>query len=228
MVGEWAIAIGSPFGSELGSVDPSVSVGVISAVQRDLPSPDPRRGPGPYWEMIQTDAAINEGNSGGPLVNADGEVIGVNTVDFASIRAHSTGLHFAIPIDTARWVASELRAYGEVRTPWIGWELAEIAPEVRERLALPEEEGVLRIAVVVPQSPADRAGVRVDDTLLTIRGLDPYSQARAARLLFGTRVGADVAIELLRDGQVVRTVVHVVEDPASKAAREARARRPIG
>jgi serine protease Do len=228
MIGEWAIAIGSPFGSELGSVDPSVSVGVISAVQRDLPSPDPRRGPGPYLEMIQTDAAINEGNSGGPLVNADGEVIGVNAVDFASIRARSTGLHFAIPIDTARWVASELRDYGEVRTPWIGWVLEEIAPDVRERLALPEEEGVLRIASVVPQSPADAARLRPGDTLLHIRGLDPYSQARAARILFGTRVGADVDVELLRDGQVVRTVVHVVEDPTTKAAREARARRPLG
>jgi len=228
MVGEWAIAIGSPFGSELGNVDPSVSLGVISAVQRDLPAIDPSRGPGPYLAMIQTDAAINEGNSGGPLVNAAGQVIGVNAVDFASIRATSTGLHFAIPIDTARWVASELRDYGEVRQPWLGWELEEIAADVRERLELPEEEGVLRVAAVVPAGPADRAGIRAGDTLLAIRGLDPYSQARAARILFGTRVGEDVGVELLRDGQVVRTVVHVIEDPNTEAARAQRGRRPLG
>jgi S1-C subfamily serine protease len=228
MVGEWAIAIGSPFGSELGSVDPSVSLGVISAVQRDLPAPDPRFGPGPYLEMIQTDAAIDEGNSGGPLVNANGEVIGVNAVDFQSVRAGSTGLHFAIPIDTARWVASELLQYGEVRTPWIGWVLEEVAPDVRARLELPEEEGVLRIIQVVRDSPAELAGIRPGDTLLSIRGFDPYSRARAARILFGTRVGADVEVELLRDGQVVRSVVHVIEDPYTKAEREARSRRPLG
>ena len=228
LVGEWAIAIGSPFGSELGDVDPSVSVGVISAVQRDLPSPDPGSGPGPYLAMIQTDAAINEGNSGGPLVNANGEVIGVNAVDFATIRSTSTGLHFAIPIDTARWVASELRDYGEVRTPWLGWELEEIAPEVRARLELPEEEGVLRVARVEAQGPAERAGVRAGDTLLGIRGMDPYSQARAARLLFGTRVGDALDIELLRDGQVVRALLHVIEDPTSRAQREARSNRRVG
>lgn len=226
--GEWAIAIGSPFGSELGDVDPSVSVGVISAVHRDLPSPDPRRGPGPYLAMIQTDAAINEGNSGGPLLNADGQVVGVNAVDFASIRSTSTGLHFAIPIDTARWVASELRAYGEVRIPWLGWELTEVAPEVRARLELPEEEGVLRVGRVDPQGPAERAGVRPGDTLLSIRGVDPYSQARVARILFGTRIGDNLAVELLRDGQVVRALVHVIEDPNAQAAREARRSRPVG
>ncbi len=222
MVGEWAIAIGSPFGAELGSLDPSVSVGVISAVRRDLPPTDPVQTLGPYLEMIQTDAAINEGNSGGPLVNANGEVVGVNAVNFSTVRQGSTGIHFAIPINTAKWVAAELRQYGAVRKPWIGWSVSEIDPEVQARLQVPEDQGTLRVTQIVPGSPADQAGIRVDDWLTSIRGLDPYSKARAERILFGTSADSDVPVEVLRDGHLRRAVIHVIEDPQSRADREAR------
>lgn len=228
MVGEWAIAIGSPFGSEFGNVAPSVSVGVISAVQRDLPTFDPDRPLGPYQRMIQTDAAINQGNSGGPLVNANGEVIGVNAVNFASVREGSTGIHFAIPINTARWVAAELLQYGEVRRPWIGWSVEEVDAGVRRRLQLPEDQGILTVRGVVPGSPAEVAGIRADDVLQSIQGMDPYSLSRAERILFGTPVGADIAVEVLRDGQVRRSVVHVEEDPVSRAERIQRTARAAG
>jgi len=227
-VGEWAIAIGSPFGSELGDAAPSVTVGVISAVQRDLPTFDPDRPVGPYQRMIQTDAAINQGNSGGPLLNADGEVVGVNAVNFASVREGATGLHFAIPINTARWVATELLQYGEVRRPWIGWAVAEVDPRVRERLQLAEDQGILTVSGVIPGSPAEQAGIRAGDVLQSIQGMDPYSLSRAERILFGTPVGADIEVEVLRDGHVRRSVVHVEEDPASRTERIQRAARAAG
>ena len=226
-IGEWAIAIGSPFGSELGNVEPSVSVGVISALQRDLPT-DPQLVVGPYLAMIQTDAAIHMGNSGGPLVDATGRVIGVNTVSYSSRSEGPGDIHFAIPINTARWVAQELREYGEVRKPWLGWSVSEVSADVRSLLQLPEEEGVLRVNEVVRDSPADRAGIRSGDILYRVQGLDPYSRARAERILFGTPVGAKISVQLLRDGQLVERVVDVIEDPYTRAEREARSRRPLG
>jgi serine protease Do len=228
MVGEWAIAIGSPFGYELGSREPSVSVGVISAVGRDAPGPHPGPGTGPYTKMIQTDALIHEGNSGGPLVNASGEVIGVSTATYASMREGSVGVHLAIPINTARWVALELLTYGEVRRPWIGWSVAEVPDSTREKLSLEEDQGILTVTGVVPGSPADRSGIHPGDILLAIQGLDPYSIARAERILFATPVGATITVELLGDGQLHRKVVQVIEDPIARAKREARARGPLG
>jgi serine protease Do len=162
-------------------------------------------------------------------VDANGRVIGVNTVSFASAREGGSDLHFAIPIHIARRVAEELREYGEVRRPWIGWSVAEMPPELRQQLALPEEEGILTITSVVPDSPAARAGIRPGDLLYRIQGLDPYSRARAERILFGTPVGAQVEVELVGvDGQLRRTMVSVIEDPLTGAVREARARRPAG
>jgi serine protease Do len=228
MVGEWVIAIGSPFGQELGSVEPSVSVGVVSAVERDLPSPMPGLGPSPYLKMIETDAAIHAGNSGGPLLDATGRVIGVNTVSFGTEGSGASGIHFAIPINTARWVWQELLDYGEVRKPWIGWSVADISPEVSQALQLPEDQGIVTVTEVVPTSPADRAGMRAGDVLLRLQGSEPYSRARAERILFGTPVDADVTVEFLRDGQMHRTVVHVIEDPYTRAERERRAEAPPG
>jgi serine protease Do len=227
MVGEWVVAIGSPYGQELGILEPSVSVGVVSAVERDLPSPNPGLGPSPYLKMIETDAAIHAGNSGGPLLDATGRVIGVNTVSFGT-ESGATGIHFAIPINTARWVWQELMEYGEVRKPWIGWSVADIAPEVSESIQIPEDQGIVTVTQVVPTSPADRAGLRVGDVLLSLQGADPYSRARAERILFGTPVDADVTVEFLRDGQMHRTVVHVIEDPYTRAERERRAHPAAG
>ena len=226
-IGEWAIAIGSPFGTELGDLKPSVSVGVISAVQRDLPANE-EIGVGPYLAMIQTDAEIHAGNSGGPLIDANGRVIGVNTVSWSSRYEGSGDIHFAIPINTAYWVAQELREYGEVRKPWIGWTVAEVEPEVRDRLQLPEEEGFLRVAEVVRDSPADRAGIRPGDILWRVQGVDPYSRARAERILFGTLVGKTIQVQIVRDGQQLDAMIDVIEDPGTKAEREARARQPLG
>jgi serine protease Do len=218
MVGEWAIAIGSPFGSQLATTTPSVSVGVISALRRDVPPPDDAQVRWPYFKMIQTDAIINEGNSGGPLVNAAGEVVGINTIKLAS----SNRVNFSIPINTAQWVWRELRDYGVVRRPWIGWELEELDPALRAQWQLPEEEGVLTVRRVEPGSPAADGGVQPGDILLSLQGWSAYSRARAERILFGLPVGGRVEVELLRGGQLRRVLLQLREDPTARADREAR------
>jgi len=224
LLGESAIAIGSPFGQQLGSIEPSVSVGVVSALRRDVPPPDETTRVWPYFKMIQTDAIINEGNSGGPLLNADGEVVGVNTIKLANTNR----LNFSIPINTVKWVWQELRDYGEVRKPWVGWVVEEMPLEVRRQLQLPEEEGVLTVARVVPGSPAETAGIRAGDVLLAIQGLAAYSLARAERIVFGAPIDGRIEVELLRDGHPRRVLVRIAEDPTARAEREARARERVG
>src|SRR3989442_14619809 len=130
MVGEWAIAIGSPFGFLLNDTQPTVTAGVISATRRDIKAGS--SGVGIYKNMIQTDAAINPGNSGGPLVNATGDVIGVNTFIFTK-SGGSEGIGFAIPIDAVKRVVDELIRYGRARDVWIGGGNRDINPELAER-----------------------------------------------------------------------------------------------
>ena len=154
-------------------------------------------------------------------MNANGEVIGVNTVKLAG----SVGVSFSIPINTVKWVWQELREFGEVRRPWIGWGAEELSLEVRRQLQIPEEEGILTVVRVVPDSPADRAGIRPHDIIRSLQGLDAYSLARAERILFGTRVGSSIEVELLRDGHLRRVLVHIAEDPSAQALRQARLRR---
>jgi serine protease Do len=165
-IGEWAIAIGNPYGFLLGNTEPSVTAGVISATGRNLvPQQGGAEGQGTYVDMLQTDASINPGNSGGPLVNALGQVIGVNTSIF-SPSGGSIGLGFAIPINRAMRVADDLLKHGAVRHPWVG-----------VRLAQPNGNSprdVLRSGVVVRSvvldSPAARSGIRPGDKILRSRG----------------------------------------------------------
>jgi serine protease Do len=159
LIGEWSIAIGNPFGFVLGNTEPSVSVGVISAVGRNITA----RGEdgGMYLDMVQTDAAINPGNSGGPLVNAEGAVIGVNSSIY-SPSGGSIGLGFAIPIDRTMRIVDDLLSHGRVRQPWIGVQLQ--LPELTS--ARDKVRAVPLVGRVVAGSPAEQAGVRVGDVLL--------------------------------------------------------------
>jgi serine protease Do len=164
LIGEWAIAIGNPFGYLLEDPNPSVTVGVISAVGRDVRS-DPSVGAQQVWSnMIQTDAAINPGNSGGPLVNARGDVVGVNAFIFSGGTGGSIGLGFAIPINRAKRVLSDIVRFGEIRHPWVGVHLADTSGEPGARA-----EGAL-VRRVDPGSPAERAGIRAGDRILEVDG----------------------------------------------------------
>jgi serine protease Do len=158
LIGEWAIAIGNPYGFLLGNSEPSVTTGVISGTGRNLAAR--AEGNATYVDMIQTDAAINPGNSGGPLVNAVGEVIGMNSSIY-SPSGGSVGLGFAIPIDRVKRVTDDLLLHGAIRRPWIGVKL-ELPDTQNPREAL--RSGVV-IRSVVPGSPAARAGLRPGDVL---------------------------------------------------------------
>ncbi|HEY4735248.1 MAG TPA: trypsin-like peptidase domain-containing protein, partial [Gemmatimonadaceae bacterium] len=161
LIGEWAIAIGNPYGFILANTEPSVTVGVVSGTGRNLAGQS--EGAGVYVDMIQTDASINPGNSGGPLVNASGEVIGVNSSIF-SPSGGSVGIGFAIPINRARRVAEDLLAHGVVRHPWIG-----LQPVLsRAPGATGPNTGVL-VGSVVPGSPAARAGIQAGDVIVRSR-----------------------------------------------------------
>ena len=210
-VGDWVMAIGNPFG--LGG---SVTVGIISAKQRDINS-------GPYDDYLQTDAAINKGNSGGPLFNMDGEVIGVNTA-IISPTGGSIGIGFAVPSDTAIVVIDQLRQFGETRRGWLGVKIQSITEDMAEAYGVKENTGAL-VATVTPESPAAKAGIQDGDVILKFDGKDVTSMRGLPRLVAQTPIGKDVDVELLRKGQ--RTTLKVAvgrlaeeDEPVKTSAKE--------
>ena len=212
LIGEWSIAIGNPFGFVLGNTEPSVSVGVISAVGRNITAPS--EGGGMYLDMVQTDAAINPGNSGGPLVNALGEVIGVNSSIY-SPSGGSVGLGFAIPIDRAMRIVDDVVTHGRVRQPWVGVQLQ--LPSLNS--AREAVRAVPLVGRVVAGSPAERAGVRPGDTLVragTKALRNPFDwEARLLEL----RVGETVQITVRRNGRELQLPLTVADVPELSAPR---------
>ena len=213
LIGEWAIAIGNPYGFVLGNTEPSVSVGVISATGRNLTARN--EGGGVYVDMIQTDASINPGNSGGPLVNAMGEVIGVNSSIY-SPTGSSVGLGFSIPIDRAKRVADDLLAHGKPRQPWIGVKLAESGADPSDRT------GLIRGALVIqvtPDSPAAAAGIKKGDVLVRSRERTLRNGYDWEAEQLELRVGDDVPLTLRRNGRDVEVRVTVADRPEVTAQR---------
>jgi len=211
LIGEWAIAIGNPYGFILANTEPSVTVGVVSGTGRNLAAQS--EGSGVYVDMIQTDASINPGNSGGPLVNALGEVIGVNSSIF-SPSGGSVGIGFAIPINRARRVAEDLLAHGVVRRPWVG-----IQPLLsRPQLGRAPTSGVV-VASVVPGSPAEKSGIRAGDVIVKSRDRalkNPYDWYAE---LLELRVGESDTIVVKRGSREMPITVGVVDLPDVNAPR---------
>ena len=197
MVGEWAIAIGNPFGYLLNDTQPTVTAGVVSTTHRDIKSQSETGAI--YKNMIQTDAAINPGNSGGPLVNARGDVIGVNTFIFTK-SGGSEGIGFAIPIDAAKRIVDEVVRYGRVRNVWIGVRTWDLTPYLAERLGTTNRQG-LYVASLERGSPADKAGVRVGDIIRKVNGTPVRDSDEAYRAIFGANVGDTITLTLERDGK---------------------------
>jgi serine protease Do len=207
MVGEWAVAIGNPFGYLLNDTQPSVTAGVISATRRDVKTDATALGI--YKDMIQTDAAINPGNSGGPLVNADGEVIGVNTFIFTQ-SGGSLGIGFAIPISRAKRVVDEIITYGRVRSVWIGLIVDEITPYVARLRDIEDPRGLL-VSGVDQGSPASQAGIQRGDIIRKINGVAISNAKGARRSLFGSQVGDTVVLSIERDGETEDVELLLVE-----------------
>lgn len=185
-VGDWVMAIGNPFG--LGG---SVSVGIISAKSRDINS-------GPYDDYLQTDAAINKGNSGGPLFNMQGEVVGVNTA-IISPTGGSIGIGFAVPSDTVAAVIDQLKQYGETRRGWLGVKIQTVTDDIAETLGVPDNTGAL-ISAVTPDGPAAKAGLESGDVILKFDGKDVSTVRGLPKLVAQTPIGKSVDVEVLSKG----------------------------
>ncbi|BBO86089.1 DegQ family serine endoprotease [Desulfosarcina ovata] len=183
-VGTWVVAIGSPFGLEQ-----TVTAGIVSAKGRII-------GSGPYDDFIQTDASINPGNSGGPLLNMDGEVVGINT----AIIASGQGIGFAIPINLARGIIDQLKDKGEVTRGWLGVGIQDLTPELAEYYGLKAKEGVL-VTQVFDGDPAGKAGIQVNDVILSVDGKRVATGRELSSVIANTAVGHKTAIELIRDGR---------------------------
>ena len=197
-VGEWAIAIGSPFGLEK-----TVTVGVISAKDRS------GLGTGTYEDFIQTDAAINPGNSGGPLVNIDGEVIGINVM----IIQPGQGIGFAIPINLAKTIMVSLIDKGKVVRPWVGISLQDLTPELMSSFNLKEKEGAL-ISQVYEGTPAEKAELKVGDLIIEIDGVKIKNSQDVVREVLRKQVGQKIRMEVLREGKRMGIDVTTGEMPS--------------
>jgi len=209
LVGEWAIAIGNPFGFLLNDSQPTVTAGVISATRRDIKSEVTSNGV--YKNMIQTDAAINPGNSGGPLVNGDGEVIGINTFIFTQ-GGGSLGIGFAIPINLARRILDEVVKYGRVRAAWPGMQVQEVTAALAQRLGFPEPGGLVATRVE-SGGPADQAGVKVGDRVRSVNGVPIQTVEDAQRAIYGAGVGDKLKLGIERDGHARSVELTLVEAP---------------
>ncbi|MBN8462390.1 MAG: trypsin-like peptidase domain-containing protein [Dechloromonas sp.] len=205
-VGEWVMAIGSPFGLEQ-----TVTVGVVSAKARVL-------GAGPYDDFIQTDAAINPGNSGGALVDINGHLVGINTAIY-SRTGGSNGIGFAIPVSSARNIMEQIIQSGAVTRGWIGVEAQEITSELAESFGLPDSEGAL-IAGVVRGSPADDAGVRPGDVLLTVGGKPVKDPQVMLELIAALKPDDRSTLRLRRDRTVIEAQVRIGKRPAMRSEQE--------
>ncbi|MBL6958570.1 MAG: DegQ family serine endoprotease [Rhodospirillales bacterium] len=209
-VGDWVVAIGNPFG--LGG---TVTAGIISARGRDINS-------GPYDDFIQTDASINRGNSGGPMFNLDGEVIGINTAIF-SPSGGSVGIGFAIPSSTAKPVISQLIKHGEVKRGWLGVHIQTVTDEIAEALGLKDAKGAL-VASVVEGGPAEKSKIKAGDVVLTFDGKEVDRMRELPRIVAETEVNKPVKVKIWRDSKLITIDVTVGEledqDPkvASKSA----------
>jgi serine protease Do len=199
-VGDWVMAIGNPFG--LGG---SLSVGVVSARNRDINA-------GPYDNFIQTDAAINRGNSGGPLFNMEGEVIGVNTA-IISPSGGSIGIGFSIPSKTAVAVIGQLREFGETRRGWIGVRIQQIDDQIAETLGIGKARGAL-VAGVSDNGPAQKAGIQAGDVIVKFDGQDIREMRDLPRAVADTAVDKTVDVVVLRKGkeETLRITLGRLED----------------
>jgi serine protease Do len=204
-VGEWVVAIGSPFG-----FDNSVTAGIVSAKGRSLPQEN-------FVPFIQTDVAINPGNSGGPLFNLNGEVVGINSMIFSRTGGFM-GLSFAIPIDVAIDVAKQLQANGRVSRGRIGVVIQEVTKELAESFGLSKPSGAL-VNSVEKGSPADKAGIQPSDVILKFDNKEVTASNELPRIVAATKPGAKVSLQVWRKGEKKDLQITVAETPDERVAK---------
>ena len=200
-VGEWVAAIGSPFGLEY-----TVTAGIVSAKGRVI-------GSGPYDDFIQTDASINPGNSGGPLVNMQGEVVGINTM----IIAAGQGIGFAIPVDQSKGIIDQLKSDGEVTRGWLGITIQDLKGDLAEYYGVTGKSGAL-VTEVVPGDPADKAGIQPKDVITKVNGQKIATSRDLTNLAAMLGVGDTADVTILRDGKEKTLQVKIGKRPLTMAA----------
>jgi len=203
-VGDWIVAIGNPFG--LGG---TVTAGIVSARQRDINA-------GPYDDFIQTDASINRGNSGGPMFDVNGEVIGINTAIF-SPSGGSVGIGFAIPSALAKPVIDQIIQYGHTRRGWLGVRIQQVTEEIAESLGLEKETGAL-VATVTENGPAEKAGLKAGDIILKFNAKRVNEMRELPRLVAEAQIGSDADVTFWRNGKEKSSKVKIGE--LEKAEKE--------
>jgi serine protease Do len=210
-VGDWIIAIGNPFG--LGG---SVSAGIISARSRSINA-------GPFDDFIQTDAAINRGNSGGPMFNMAGEVIGVNSA-IISPSGGNVGIGFAVPSNLAQPVIEQLKKFGRTHRGWLGVKIQEVTEEIAESIGLPKPQGALVLGLN-EGSPAKKAGIRIGDVITHFNGNEVGQMRKLPRIVAETKVGTTVPVKLWRDGKpmVAKVTLGEQKEDALRPAKLSRA-----
>ena len=215
-LGEWVIAIGNPF-----SLGGTVTAGIVSARDRDINS-------GPYDNYIQTDASINRGNSGGPLFNLNGEVIGVNTA-IISPSGGSIGIGFAVPSKTVVGVIDQLREFGETRRGWLGVRIQPVTPEIAESLSIKPARGAL-IAGLDEKGPAKPAGIEPGDVVVSFDGQDIKEMRDLPKIVADTPVGKSVEVKVIRNGkEMIKSVTLArLEDSEKQAALTKKDEQPAG
>jgi len=198
-VGEWVLAIGSPFG-----FDHSVTAGIISAMGRSLPNEN-------YVPFIQTDVAINPGNSGGPLFNLDGEVIGVNSQIYSRTGGFM-GLSFAVPINVVTNVYNQLREQGHVTRGWLGVLIQDVTRELAESFGMKRPHGAL-VAKILPESPAESAGFELGDIVIKFNGQEISFSSDLPPMVGNSKIGSQVPVEIIRRGKTMTLQVTIAELP---------------
>ncbi|MBX3447805.1 MAG: DegQ family serine endoprotease [Parvibaculaceae bacterium] len=219
-VGDWVIAIGNPFG--LGG---TVTAGIVSALNRDIHA-------GNYDDFIQTDAAINRGNSGGPLFNLDGEVVGVNSAIISPSGA-SVGIGFAVPASTVKPIVAQILEYGETRRGWIGVRIQTVTPDLADSLGLGAARGAL-VAGVTSEGPAAEAGLEPGDVVLAFDGRNIATMRDLPRVVAEARIGSTVDMQIFRDGETLTRRIAVArladepeEEPAAPPVEEPEEKGPV-
>ncbi|GAB2865327.1 DegQ family serine endoprotease [Pseudoduganella ginsengisoli] len=202
-VGEWVVAIGSPF-----NLENTVTAGIISAKSRDT---------GDYLPLIQSDVAVNPGNSGGPLINMRGEVIGINS-QIATLSGGYNGISFSIPIDEAMRVADQLKKSGKVARGRIGVRIGELGKEVAEALGLKNTQGA-EVTLVEPGGPADKAGIKAGDIIIKFNGVPVNRSSDLPRMIGSAQLDSKATVTVWRKGQQVDLPVTVVELDNEKTAK---------
>jgi Do/DeqQ family serine protease len=203
MIGETVIAIGNPFG-----LTHSVTTGVVSALDRSVRAEDRV-----YRHFIQTDASINPGNSGGPLLNIDGDVIGINT----AIYQKAQGIGFAIPVNKTKRIVKELLRAGEVQPPWLGLDLQDLTPELKRHFALPDGSGGVLVSDVYGNSPAERGGVKRGDIVLVVGGTSVATLSDYQDALAEFTTGDRLTLKLYRRGKEISLPVQPSSFPPELA-----------